>query len=1250
MFKRQPGSAASRSWPAAPVSRAILALASALALAGGRAAAQTAPAPTDVPASGSAALTYRLAADWHDVPYSGALARVRRPVDISSGGDGTVFVLESATQYTPPGGAYVQLPAVVHVIAPDDTLQRVIELTEWLTNAYHLDATLDGQVVVQGEPRLGTGARSRTLVLDADGRHVGHWDYSVGYVRDVASLPDGRIAVAADGDIVVIDPADSTLRRESVSDLGIDAPELAYTYLIVCLDAANDGRITALVSAYRTCPSATSNIPRPSPLPTATPRPSHDGPNLWSARPASPADAAQSGAMCNKDFAITLNPSLALDAVLPVTQHHDDLAVRDGEVYATYRRRPGFGLQVRPLGGHGPAVDYPMAPVLPGGLERPFGDIGGPAIDVAPDGAILAVWTSWDPSGDPFHRGPVRLGIPGQPQSQPIGMAYRNIPAIEGPILPRAITAGDDGLFVLDGGHMRAVVDGSAARIVDVVGAANAAQRWTLDGRLLGQWAHGRWDRGRSDPVPDVDPYGVPEDVSASGERLYTATPGGIWLRTSAIEPVWFSGVDGVRLAAVDADSAAVAALDIDGSQVIVWTPDGRQTAAWPIALGGRPLAASDIAIGGGRVYVADRGQSQVLVRSLTGDDLGGWRTMDGPQRLDVAPGGDVVVLGWGGWGMRYAPGGELRAAWRMPGAFDAGQAEGTDITAGPDGRVYVTYSRVVMGSAVKRSPDRIAAAGIWAFESATPAHGDPPPPARHPCSVDIDKSAAPGRIALGEAVTVTLTVGGACPKVPVPQQIVLVVDTSWSMDDGYHVPTQPPGALERARRILSPLLATLDPSIVDVGLVTFGSGAALQSPLSDDLADVRTRILRAKADGDTLMGAGVAVAHDELNSSRRDPGARRSILIVSDGVFKDDPRQAVAAARADDIDVHGLIVTTFEFSAAVHDALLDLVGADHLHLDPSPERTRSVIDALSAWRSEAGLFETVTVQDVVPANMRYVLGSAVPPADWDAATRTLTWTLAAQPAGAPLTLAFAVVPLEPGTWPTNVVADVTWRDVRGGTGTRRFPVPEVVVDLIRPVYLPFAARTVCAQRRRPLDLVLVHDVSSSMGEPAADGVRTKLEVAVEAAGQFVAGLEAGHDRVAIVAFDAEARVAAPLSSDRAAASTALAALRPGFGTRIDRGLRAAIDVVLGDMRGQALPVVVLLSDGLQSGPPDPVHALLPELRALGARVVVIGYGAQADDALLREIAGPEGDHHFAPAVEDLQAVYEGVGRLLVCP
>ncbi|MFN8422210.1 MAG: VWA domain-containing protein [Anaerolineae bacterium] len=786
----------------------------------------------------------------------------------------------------------------------------------------------------------------------------------------------------------------------------------------------------------------------------------------------------------------------------------------------------------------------------------------------------------------------MRLGVPGADAAPPAGLAYKDVPTIAGPVRPRAVTAGSDRLFVLDGASLESASTSSARRI-DPQGLYNGAQTWTFDGRLVGQWAQagqGVWTLGQLNNFG-----GAPEDLAAVGARLYSMTPGGIWMRTGVTDAHWVSGVPGVRFIALDADESAVAAFDAVGSRVVVLDAEGKPTHDWPLAADGRAVAASDLAVGGGRVYIADTGRNRVLVRSLAGDDLGEWRTHDGPQRIDRTDDGDIVVLGRGGWGLRYSPDGALRAAWRMPGAFGAKRAQGTDITAGPDGAVYVTYSRVTIGSAEDRSQDVIEAAGIWRFEmSVPPPDAAPPSPDARHCLVDVGKVASPTRVPLGAPVTIALTVQGECPKDALPAQLLCVVDTSWSMNDGFRYRDTPPGALERARRVLVPLLGALDPSVVDVGLVTFGDGAALQTVLSDDIADLRSRILRAQADGDTRMGAGVDLAHAELNGPRRAAGARRAIVIVSDGVFKDDPRAAVAAARADGIDVHALIVTTPEFlrpaSARRSRRCSDPIARHR----PVARPGDVIIDAIGAWRTEPNVFEALTVRDVVPANMRYVLGSAVPAAAWDASTRTLTWTLPPRPAGARVTLTYAVVPEAAGTWPTNVEADATWRDVRGGGGQLRFPVPHVDVVDRRRIFLPYTMRAVCASWTRPIDLVLVQDVSSSMSEAR------RRRPANEARGGRRSGRRLPRPPELVPRPRRRRRVRRRRPRRRAAVERLrggsvgprVAQARPRNADRPGAGI-----VRRGARRGPgalALPVVVLLSDGLQNGSADPVRAVLP--------------------------------------------------------
>jgi hypothetical protein len=289
---------------------------------------------------------------------------------------------------------------------------------------------------------------------------------------------------------------------------------------------------------------------------------------------------------------------------------------------------------------------------------------------------------------------------------------------------------------------------------------------------------------------------------------------------------------------------------------------------------------------------------------------------------------------------------------------------------------------------------------------------------------------------------------------------------------------------------------------------------------------------------------------------------------------------------------------------------------------------------------------------------MHYILDSAEPPAVWDPVERTLTWTFGVTPASVTLEMTYTLRPLEVGTWPTNVWARGPYRDALGKNGQVVFPVPEVEVyelEITDTVYLPWSGRGICL-KPRAADIVLVMDASSSMLEPAAGG-GTKIDAAREAATRLVDGLRLGDtaDRVSVVEFYNDARVVTPLVGKRAPVIDGLARLAPEpsrQGTRIDLGLRGA-RVALGDRRSSALPVVILLSDGLQN--PAGNGVVLTEMAALESTVpellvYTIGLGDQIDTALLRDALATTPDRYYAsPSAEQLALIYAEIGERLAC-
>lgn len=174
------------------------------------------------------------------------------------------------------------------------------------------------------------------------------------------------------------------------------------------------------------------------------------------------------------------------------------------------------------------------------------------------------------------------------------------------------------------------------------------------------------------------------------------------------------------------------------------------------------------------------------------------------------------------------------------------------------------------------------------------------------------------------------------------------------------------------------------------------------------------------------------------------------------------------------------------------------------------------------------------------------------------------------------------------------------------------------------------------------MSMVLVLDSSSSMAELTAAG-RPRLEAARESAAVAVARLRAPH-RLALVGFDGEARVLAPLGSDPADLAAGLAALSAGRGSRIDAGLLLAAEL-LAPVSGPGAKRVVLLSDGqVNPSTPAQVVAAAEALRAMGVVIDAVAWqGPSTDLALMAAVAGDASRLHVAPDGEQLVDIFRGL-------
>jgi len=203
----------------------------------------------------------------------------------------------------------------------------------------------------------------------------------------------------------------------------------------------------------------------------------------------------------------------------------------------------------------------------------------------------------------------------------------------------------------------------------------------------------------------------------------------------------------------------------------------------------------------------------------------------------------------------------------------------------------------------------------------------------------------------------------------------------------------------------------------------------------------------------------------------------------------------------------------------------------------------------------------------------------------------------------------------------------------------------------------------------KPLDVMLIVDMSGSMGDRLPGDVRTKIDGAKEAAKLFIDELNASVDKVGLVSFNQNAYLRSQLTDDFAAVKSAIDALTANGYTNIGDGIGYATNEFIARGRsGTTVWVMVLLSDGKANRPTgmnatqyalDKAKDAYEKGSNQSLRIYTIGLGAKddIDEPLLKQIAkGPfvgityplEGKYYYAPSAEDLSDIYVNIAKDLM--
>ncbi len=207
--------------------------------------------------------------------------------------------------------------------------------------------------------------------------------------------------------------------------------------------------------------------------------------------------------------------------------------------------------------------------------------------------------------------------------------------------------------------------------------------------------------------------------------------------------------------------------------------------------------------------------------------------------------------------------------------------------------------------------------------------------------------------------------------------------------------------------------------------------------------------------------------------------------------------------------------------------------------------------------------------------------------------------------------------------------------------GDKRAGPAALVLGETAAVTLTLAARCPSSTRVIGADIVLVMDRSGSMTGP-------KLAAARGAARAFAELLDIRHHRLGLVSFSDDATVDVPLTDSVADVIDGLERLVPEGETNMAAAVGAALQHLRDRGRAEALPVIVLLTDGQYTGAAADPRPIAADARAWGAQIYTIGLGSDVASDVLTAVAGDLSRYFFAPAPSELFPIYSQILRLVL--
>ena len=245
-----------------------------------------------------------------------------------------------------------------------------------------------------------------------------------------------------------------------------------------------------------------------------------------------------------------------------------------------------------------------------------------------------------------------------------------------------------------------------------------------------------------------------------------------------------------------------------------------------------------------------------------------------------------------------------------------------------------------------------------------------------------------------------------------------------------------------------------------------------------------------------------------------------------------------------------------------------------------------------------------------------------------------------------------------------KVFTDAGFRTYDGKPGKPITESKDVIADGVKVTLSPPApavlaqVRSVWTQLRKPARVLMLLDVSGSMGEPVPEAGASKLDLAKRAAIRAMTQF-APTDEVGLWAFTTdiggdeqiyrELEPVEPIAQQRADLRKSIQSLTPLNGTPLYAAIRAAVSQMGSSLDTDKINAVVVLTDGRNEYPADTdLNGLTRQLGGgsseASLRVFTIAYGQGADLETLRQIsAASNAAAYDATRPESIDKVFTAV-------